>query len=70
VLVDAGFAANRGRPLVKDVQKLLKQERIEDREAQDAAFALRWERGGTVPAPIANKLLARLKARDPKVDVD
>ena len=70
VLVDAGFAINRGGQLVKEAQRLLKQEHIKPHDAEDAAFALRMERGGTVPAPIANKLLARLKARDPKIDVD
>jgi hypothetical protein len=69
VLVDAGFAVNRGAQLVKEALAVLKQEEISKRDAEDLAFALRIERGATIPAPIANRLLARLKARDPSVDV-
>jgi hypothetical protein len=69
VLVDAGFAANRGKQLVKEALATLKRDTIPARDAEDLAFALRMERGETVPAKVANKLLARLKERDPKVDV-
>lgn len=70
VLVDAGFAINRGGQLVKETLALLKQGEITTAEANDTAFALRHERGSTIPAPIANRLLKRLKAIEPSVDVD
>ncbi len=69
VLVDAGFAVNRGKQLVKEALAVLKQSDISKRDAEDLAFALRMERGETIPAPIANKLLTRLKARDPAVEL-
>ena len=69
VLVDAGFAVRRGNPLVQDVLATLKQDTITLREGEDHAYALRYERGKTVPAPIADKLLKRLKARVPSVEI-
>jgi hypothetical protein len=70
VLVDAGFAVNRGGQLVKEALATLKQNKITPVEAEDLAFALRMERGETVPPKVANKLLARLKERDQNVSVD
>lgn len=70
VLVDAGFAVRRGRELVQHVLDVLnhrsalrKHERIED-----LAWELRMERGDSIPEPVANKLLARLKLIDPKIE--
>lgn len=70
VLVDASFAPLHGRELVRDVLNVLNNRREPRKtEIQDMAFALRWERGDTVPADVANRLLHRLKERDPTVEL-
>jgi hypothetical protein len=70
VLIDASSAHRVGRVLVQDTldvlsgrRQLKKYERL-----SDLAFALRMERDRTVPAAVAKRLLARLKARDPSID--
>lgn len=71
VLVDAGFAAKHGHVLVNDTLDFLNGRRkLRGREkVADIAWELRMERGETIPAPVANKLLARLKAIDPNVEI-
>lgn len=73
VLVDASMAHKVGRVLVKDVLDVLNNRRpiSPDRTERftDLAFALRMERGRTIPAPIADRLLRRLKDRDPAVEL-
>jgi len=71
VLVDAGFAIRRGKALVKNVLDVLNQRRpLEHKqEARDLAFELRYERGDTVPVDVANRLLRRLQAIDPGVEL-
>ena len=70
VLIDASAAHRVGSALVRDVLDVLngrrplrKYERL-----QDLAFALRIERGQTVKPAIANRLLERLRVRDPSID--
>jgi hypothetical protein len=67
VLIDAGFAVNRGGQLVKEALALLKQKEIRSHDAEDMGFAIRMERGSTIPEPVANKLLVRLRGRDSNV---
>lgn len=62
VLVDGGFAHKVGRELVKDVLDKIHgrvpRGPFENDEA--LAYHVRWERGGTVPKEIADRLRARL----------
>ena len=67
VLVDAGFAVRRGRPLVREVLDVLNHRRAG--RIPDLAWDLRMERGETVPAPVADKLLRRLKQLDPSIEI-
>lgn len=71
VLVDASMAHRVGRELVKDTLAVLNRRRPlrKYENYTDHGFALRMERGRTVPAPVADRLLRRLKAIDPKVDL-
>lgn len=69
VIVDAGFAARRGVPLVQDALALLRESNPHPPDVEDMGFALRWERGETVPAPIANRLLKRLQKLNPAVEI-
>jgi hypothetical protein len=70
VLVDAGFAHRRGQALVEHVLDLLNERKPWPKydRPTDVAWALRMERGDSVPEVVANKLLARLKAIDPNVE--
>lgn len=70
VLVDAGFAHRRGHALVEYTLDLLNERRAwpKGERPSDVAWALRMERGESIPAPVANRLLARLKAIDPSVE--
>ena len=68
VLIDASMALRVGGELVKYAQNMLENRRPQRERLQDIAFAIVQERGRTIPAPVADKLLAKFKARG--VDVD
>lgn len=72
VLVDAGFANRRGHALVQDVLDVLNNRRpLNHHERLSAmAFDLRIERGDSIPVDVANRLLRRLKERDPSIEID
>jgi hypothetical protein len=71
VLVDAGFAHRRGQELVQHVLDVLNNRRswrwLE--KPADLAWELRMERGESIPAPVANKLIQRLQKLDPTVEL-
>lgn len=70
VLVDAGFAVRRGRPLVRDALDVInKRTAMRDSEITTLAWEIRMERGSTIPEPIANRLLTRLKKLNPDVEL-
>ena len=71
VLVDAGFAQERGAQLVLRAVAMLKGRRFFDERPASVAFDLRMEAGRTVPENIAARLSNRLLAmpgatEDPK----
>ena len=70
ILVDAGYAPRHGRALVQDALDVANG-RVEasKQDINDLAFAIRWERGDTIPESIANRLLRRLKAIEPSVEL-
>lgn len=71
VLVDAGFANKHGDKLVKETLDVL-NDRAPAKDPlayKDLAFAIRFERGRTIPEPVANKLLRRLQEREPSVEL-
>ena len=63
VLVDASMAVRVGGELVKYAQDVLENRRTTHERLSDIAFAIRAERGRTIPDAVADKLLAKLKAR-------
>lgn len=63
VLFDAGFALRFGHKLLELVPRVDRSP--ESREGGDLAFAIVQESGRTIPAPIAAKALARLRAVSP-----
>jgi hypothetical protein len=63
VLVDASSALRVGGELVRYAQDVLAARRPQTERLEDIAFALRHERGGSIPAAVADKLLAKLRAR-------
>ena len=63
VLVDASMAVRVGGELVKYAQDVLENRRAPYERLSDIAFAIVAERGRTVPEAVADKLLAKLKAR-------
>lgn len=70
VLVDAGFAIRRGQPLVKRVLDVINGRRkMRNSDLPSLAWEVRMERGETIPEPVANKLLRRLKAMNPDVEL-
>lgn len=69
VLVDAGFALKRGHELVKEALDVANARQAVPRtKAQDLVWALEAERGGSVPAKVADPLIARLRAQTPGLD--
>jgi len=69
VLVDAGFALKRGHELVKEALDVANERRpVTKRRAQDLVWALAAERGDSVPAKVADPLIARLRAQTPGLD--
>lgn len=71
VLVDAGFAIRSGHPLVRDVLDAVNgRKKLKPIDVKQLAFEVRHERGKTIPAPVANKLLKRLQALEPSVELD
>lgn len=69
VLVDAGFALKRGHELVKEALDVANARRVVPRaKAQDLVWALEAERDGSVPAKVADPLIARLRAQTPGLD--
>lgn len=71
VLIDASMAHRVGRALVEDTLDVLAKRRELNKYERlaDLAFALRIERDRTVPAAVANKLLMRLRERDPQIEM-
>ena len=63
VLVDASSAIRVGKELVRYAQDVLAARRPQTERLEDIAFAIRQERGGSIPATVADKLLAKLRAR-------
>jgi hypothetical protein len=63
VLVDASSALRVGGELVRYAQDVLAARRPQTERLEDIAFALRQERGGSIPAGVADKLLAKLRTR-------
>jgi hypothetical protein len=63
VLVDASSALRVGKELVRYTQDVLTARRPQTERLEDIAFAIRQERGGSIPAAVADKLLAKLRDR-------
>jgi hypothetical protein len=63
VLIDASSAVRVGGELVRYAQDVLAQRRPQTESLEDIAWAIRQERGGSIPESVANKLLAKLRAR-------
>ena len=63
VLVDASSALRVGGELVRYAQDVLAARRPQTERLEDIAFAIRQERGGSIPEAVADKLLAKLRAR-------
>lgn len=63
VLVDASSALRVGGELVRYTQDVLAARRPQTERLVDIAFAIRQERGSSIPAAVADKLLAKLRAR-------
>ncbi len=71
ILVDAGFAIRRGRELVKEALDAANgRVKLDAQSMRDLAWALRMERDSTIPAASANRVLRRLKAIEPSVEVE
>lgn len=69
VLVDGGFALKRGHELVKEALDVVNgRQAVPRTKAQDLVWALEAERGTSVPAKVANPLIARLRAQTPGLD--
>ena len=63
VLIDASSAIRVGGELVRYAQDVLAARRPQTERLEDIAFAIRHERGGSIPVAVADKLLAKLRAR-------
>jgi hypothetical protein len=63
VLVDASSALRVGGELVRYAQDVLAARRPQTERLEDIAFAVRQERGGSIPVAVADKLLAKLRER-------
>lgn len=63
VLIDASSAVRVGGELVRYVQDVLAERRPQTERLEDIAWAVRQERGNTIPEAVADKLLAKLRAR-------
>lgn len=63
VLIDASSALRVGKELVRYAQDVLARRRPQTERLEDIAFAIRQERGGSIPKAVADALLAKLRAR-------
>jgi hypothetical protein len=63
VLIDASSAVRVGGELVRYAQDVLAERRPQTERLEDIAWAVRSERGSTIPTAVADKLLAKLRAR-------
>lgn len=63
VLIDASSAVRVGNELVRYAQDVLAGRRPQTERLEDIAWAVRQERGGSIPTAVADKLLAKLRAR-------
>ena len=63
VLIDASSAVRVGGELVRYAQDVLAGRRAQTERLEDIAWAVRQERGGSIPTAVADKLLAKLRAR-------
>lgn len=70
VLVDAGFAIRSGNPLVRDALDVANgRKKLQKIDVQQLAWDLQHERDKTIPAVVANKLLKRLQAIEPSIEI-
>lgn len=70
VLIDAGFAVQRGKRLVKHALDVINERKaIRHSEIPTLAWEIRMERDSTIPAPIANRLLRRLQRMNSDVEL-
>lgn len=70
VLVDAGFAVKRGNKLVKEALDVANgRKKMNAFQIKELAWELRMERGETIPEAVANKVLRRLQAIEPGVEL-
>ena len=63
ILVDASSAVRVGGELVRYAQDVLAGRRPQTERLEDIAWAVRQERGGSISTAVADKLLAKLRAR-------
>lgn len=63
VLVDASSAVRVGKELVRYAQDVLAGRRPQTERLEDIAWAVRQERGTSIPEAVADKLLAKLRSR-------
>jgi len=63
VLVDASSALRVGGELVRYAQDVLSGRRMPEERLEDIAFAIRQERDDSIPAAVADLLLAKFRAR-------
>jgi hypothetical protein len=63
VLIDASSAVRVGSELVRYAQDVLAARRPQTERLEDIAWAVRQERGSSIPIAVADKLLAKLRAR-------
>ena len=63
ILIDASSAVRVGGELVRYAQDVLAGRRPQTERLEDIAWAVRQERGGSIPTAVADKLLAKLRAR-------
>ena len=63
VLIDASSAVRVGGELVRYAQDVLAGRRPQTERLEDIAWAVRHERGASIPTAVADKLLAKLRAR-------
>jgi hypothetical protein len=63
VLIDASSVVRLGGELVRYAQDVLAGRRKQTERLEDIAWAIRQERGSSIPSSVADKLLAKLRAR-------
>jgi hypothetical protein len=70
VLVDAGFAVKYGQPLVQEALDIINERKAATPlDVKQMGWDITTERGKSVPASVANKLLRRLQVINPEVEL-